>query len=266
MSEQIEVGLLGCLLEKPEVFETLTVKPSYFNSQANRVIFVELQKAFQKAKPFDTIMLITHLIALQRLADVGGVEYINQVSQSACSPSNAVSYASILKDKSIRREIRLVCADVANEVETAKPSDEIVRSLVDRVESVVSDDDTSDPLDTGSVLAMHVQIMERRHSGTERFTSTGLTDLDSKLGGGFADTDLVIVAGRPAMGKTAFSLNIARKVAQCAPVLFISMEMSATQLADRNIAAYGSVPLGWVKNPDDNDLYWTAYSRSVNGL
>src|SRR5690606_36438072 len=101
-------------------------------------------------------------------------------------------------------------------------------------------------------LAGYVETIQNRMDGKIKPIATGFTDLDEKLGGGFNRGTLIVVAGRPAMGKTALGLCLARNASEGGSSLFLSMEMAEDEVNDRNISALGKMPLAWLRSPTDD--------------
>jgi replicative DNA helicase len=107
----------------------------------------------------------------------------------------------------------------------------------------------SEPVKAAQALVDYITHMEKQAEGLIKPVSTGLTDLDRKLGGGFYAGDLVVVAARPSMGKTAFSLTVSANVAETKPVLFLSMEMTNLQLNQRLVSSQGRISMATLRNP-----------------
>ncbi|MDM5182091.1 DnaB-like helicase C-terminal domain-containing protein [Massilia sp. DJPM01] len=112
-----------------------------------------------------------------------------------------------------------------------------------------------------------MDILTARMEGKIKPVSTGFTDLDRQLDGGLERGTLTIVAARPAMGKTAMGLALARNVAATGPALFLSMEMSKTQVVDRNIAALGGIPIAQLRNPTQTDRsFWDRVTVAIKKM
>jgi len=146
-----------------------------------------------------------------------------------------------------------------------KKSAECVDLVASKLEKLAQRRTEQEPQRLESLLGDYAQTLEDRMSGKIKPIKTGFADLDSKLGGGLERGTLTVVAGRPAMGKTAFGLSIARNVSFEGSALFLSMEMPKEQVCDRNIAALGHIPIQWLRNPSDTPPtknYWDQMTKA----
>jgi replicative DNA helicase len=126
-----------------------------------------------------------------------------------------------------------------------------VDRIAARLEGLAHAQTDQEPELLADSLASYTELLQARIEGRIKPIQTGFVDLDRQLGGGIDRGTLTIVAGRPAMGKTALGLGIARNVAALGTSLFLSMEMPKASINDRNISALGKIPLGWLRNPQD---------------
>jgi replicative DNA helicase len=260
-----ETVLLGCLLNYPDLLERISIKEQDFIQRRHQLMFAEIEKSFGAGRPIDPIILMTRLQSTGSLEDCGGMVYINEVAQAGCSPRNAHVYADTVREESAKRQIAKILADACDGL-AGRPASEVVDEVIGRLETCKNPSEAAQFVDAYAASVAHIATMERRADRLERYTSTGLQDLDNRLCGGFADGDMVIVAGRPSMGKTAFSLNLARATAETSPVLFVSMEMSTEQLWDRCVSAVGSVPIQWIRNPDRDNDSWNRYTAAMERM
>jgi replicative DNA helicase len=196
--------------------------------------------------------MITVLESLQasgHAETAGGLPYLNSLFANAPGAAGIARWADIVIDRWKLRGV-LKAADEVTELvysRAGKTVTEIISEAQAKFEPL-AEAKTFEPRMPGPVLTEIVtEIDERFHGAPLAVTSTGFRDLDEKLGGGLRGSELVIVAGRPSMGKTAFSMNVAGNVAQSgSTVLVFSLEMSGKALHQRNLARIGGIPLGHI--------------------
>jgi replicative DNA helicase len=186
------------------------------------------------------------------------------MAQSAPSSAHIGRHAAIVRDKAIKRGLIRFGREVA---EAAAGSPDESAALVDQassaLEKLAQARTRIEPVRAADELAAHVEEIERRMDGKVKALSTGYPDLDKKLSGGLRGGDLIVLAGRPKMGKTALAVNIACNVAADHPVLIQSMEMPKAQLHDRNLASLGRIPLPHLLQPSEmTDEDWSGLTHA----
>ena len=259
MSIEAEQALIGCVLVNNKAFELATnVEPHHFCHPAHGVIYAAMVRNLIQGKAVDSLMLVEPLG--EDLEAVGGLRYLTQLMTSACAPSNAPIYANIVLESYRRQQLRSMAHQVIQALDDNQQTMQIVGEVNRAVGSLEAN--SAEVFETQEMLGEHIKVMESRFEKTEKFIQTGLRDLDKKLGGGFSAGDLVVLAARPSMGKTAMSLSVSLNVAEQMPVLFFSMEMSKAQLMDRAIANVGYLDLGWIRNPDESDSNWARHTQA----
>ncbi len=245
-SNDAEQSVLGALLMpgSDAVDRIGTLKPGHFFSEAHRIIFTEIVGMACKGLAIDPITVAERLDAAGLSDKTGGLAYLGELVANTPSSANAGRYAQLVRDKAVERElvaatdrIQAIAAGVGSTADKLFAAQSAIMAITDAAES-------NRPKPIREVLMRAVEAIERRGDGTDNAISTGFDDLDSRLSGGFRRGNLVIIAGRPGMGKTALAAGIAFNVASsCVPTLFLSMEMGDTELADRLIAVAGRVRL-----------------------
>lgn len=260
-----ENAILGTLLGNNDALESLpNLKTQHFALGANRTIFAAIYSLITTNKLADVITVADYLDSKDLLESVGGRIALHNLTNSESSVKNIGRYLEIMTDKAHKRELKEACRQAIEAADGATPSTQLIDRIAAQLEAIQAQRSVGEPEEIGATLSSYIDLMNRRAERQERFTKTGLDDIDAKLGGGLSDGDLVIVAGRPSMGKTAFCTGIANHVAETETVLFISLEMQKQQLMDRSIAAAGSIPLQWLRVPgeDDHDL-WSRFSMAI---
>lgn len=245
-----EQSVIGALLIDPNSFDRIDfLKESDFYREDHRTIYRHIALMLAERKPVDVITVAEHMQTAGEHADIG-LHFLGELAANTPSASNIARYAQVVLEKRMLRDL-VAAADainvLANEDGTQSAAERIdaAASMIFQL-SDASINDESEPELVGSILTGVVEdIQERFDRGGEICgLATGFADLDVKTSG-LQGGDLVIVAGRPSMGKTAFALNIAEHVAVelGKSALVFSMEMGKKQLAQRSIASIGRIEM-----------------------
>tara|TARA_B100002051_G_scaffold276628_1_gene326261 strand:- start:30746 stop:32131 length:1386 start_codon:yes stop_codon:yes gene_type:complete len=242
-----EKALLGAIILKPDVMHdvSVTVYPESFYADKHRAIYDAIQQIFSKGDPVDTISVVTKLKDMNQLERVGGASYITELIETVPAAGNAMYYARQVSDKSTLRNLIHAADDIA-EIGYSDP--EVVDEALDQAEKKVFQATQAPSAQKfrpiGSALTEAWERFEHLSANPEdkRGVPSGFTALDNVLAG-FQKSDLIILAARPAMGKTTFALDLARGAAlkHGASVGIFSLEMSDQQLVDRMLAAESGV-------------------------
>lgn len=246
-SFEAEQALLGALLHNNFAFERVSdfLRPEHFADAVHGRIFAAIMHLINRGHVADPITLKDYFDKDQELADVGGGQYLAQLAGSYISIINTEDYGRKIYDFYLRRQLINIGEDVVNEAHTYELDDSAFHQL-ERAEKKLFDLATTGQQDKGlqpfhSALNEAIRLADaafKRDSHVVGIT-TGLRDLDQRLGG-LHSSDLIILAGRPSMGKTALGTNIAFNAAlscmkrkEGGSVAFFSLEMSSEQLANR---------------------------------
>jgi replicative DNA helicase len=244
---EAEQSLLGgVLLESqglPAALEIL--KGDEFYRDAHRVIFRAVQELFERNAPIDLVTVADFLAQKNELEAVGGATYLAALADSVPSASNVAAYARIVGDKALLRRLLQIAAEITSWCYAGgKKVEEILDQAESAIFSITAGRVRSDYFPIKEVVKKSIEVIENLYERREMVTgvSSHYRDLD-KLTAGFQPSDLIIIAGRPSMGKTAFALNIARNsaVESRVPVGIFSLEMSKEQLAMRLLCAEARV-------------------------
>lgn len=251
-SVEAEQSVLGGLLLESNALDKVAdlITEADFYRQEHRLIFRQIVQLSEQAKPVDVITIAESLELLNELDKVGGLQYLGSLAQNVPSAANIRRYAEIVRERSIMRSL----AEVGNEIADSayNPSGRDAAQLLDAAESKVFEIAEAGAKGKQGFFPMpplltevveRIEMLYGRESNSEvTGTATGFTDLD-RMTSGLQPGDLIIVAGRPSMGKTAFSINIAENVALDSnlPVAVFSMEMGAAQLAMRMLGSVGKL-------------------------
>ncbi|MES2073963.1 MAG: replicative DNA helicase [Pseudomonadota bacterium] len=245
---EAEQSVLGALLLDNDAIDRIgDLRAEHFYRGEHRLIFSELQAQIAAGKSCDVISL-SDLLG-ERIADC--LPYLNALAQNTPYSAHIARYAAIVRDRAIKRGLVALGREVADQ---AGVSREDAALLLDRASSKLEQlavaRSRQEPVKASADLYHHIEELERRREGGSRAISTGFADVDDRLSGGLRPGELLVLAARPKMGKTAFALNLACHVAQEHSVLVLSMEMPRMQLHDRNLASLGHIPLAHLLQPN----------------
>jgi replicative DNA helicase len=257
-----EKSLLGAVLIDEETLADITehVTLKDFYDKRHSVIYDAMMRLYEKRKPVDLLTLTDELKRKKELEDVGGSAYLTELTNYVPTSAHAESYAEIVAQKAVRRRLIKASGEIS---EMGFNEDSTTQELLQQAEAElfsVSDQSLKqDLVSIESILTESFDRMEELHrnKGQLRGVRTGYRDLDN-MTAGLQRSDLIILAARPAMGKTTLVTNLAYNVATIAkqPVLFFSLEMSKEQLVDRMLADASGVDAWNIRtgNLSDDDF------------
>ncbi|MBX7072857.1 MAG: replicative DNA helicase [Pirellulales bacterium] len=242
---EAEKGVIGSLLIDPVLCDdvVMEVQSDDFYSDANRKLFEHVVAIHEQGKRVDALLLIDRLKQANELDYIGGMAYLYELTQVPTA-ANAVYYARIVADKATLRSLIHASTEILREA--YDPTDE-PRNLLNRAEEKIFA--IHDQKGGGEVKPMQdvlIEAFDHIDKRLEHGRATGVpshyADLD-EMTGGLHESELVILAARPSMGKTAFATNIAEHVAlkEKKPVLFVSLEMARLELAQRMLCSHGRI-------------------------
>ena len=274
-SVEAEQSVLGGLLLDNASWDWVAdiVGEHDFYRPEHGLIFQSIGKLISSNHPADVLTVHEELKAVG-IAESYGISYLNQLASNTPSSANIRGYAEIIKDRSILRRLIQTADQIANSAFT--PDGKTVRTLLDEAESRIlaigqEGSRKSDYLQIEDLMKEAIarisELYERESTSDITGVATGFVDLDSQTSG-LQKGDLVIVAGRPSMGKTAFSVNIAENVAlnEGLPVLIFSMEMAGAQLATRMLGSVGRVDQARLRTGKLTDEEWPRVTEAISKL
>lgn len=258
---EIEEALLGAILTNNRAHEQVAefLRPEHFYEPAHQSIFAAAAKLIEMGQQASPATLRHFFEQDDSLAAVGGAQYLMQLATSVFSTINAAEYGQTIRDLHLRRELITLGEHVVNEgyrldidVSAMDQIETTEQSLYDLATTSESERGYI-PLVDAAKSAVEMAEQALRHDGHVVGVATGLKDIDGKLGG-LHPSDLLIVAGRPSMGKTALATNIAFNAAKAGnTVLFFSLEMSSEQLATRILSEQSEIPSDRIRRGDIKD-------------
>ncbi len=249
-SVEAEQSVLGGLLLDNAAWDRIAdvVRENDFYRHDHRLIWQHITRLIGLTRPADVITVYEALQTSGKDDDAGGLAYLNTLAQNTPSAANIRRYAEIVRDRSVLRKLVTVADEIS--ARAFNPQGKETRQLLDEAESrifQIAEEGARGSAGFQSLQPLLGQVVDRidelyHREGDTEITGvpTGFVDLD-KMTSGMQGGDLIIVAGRPSMGKTAFSMNVGEHVAieQGLPVAVFSMEMGATQLAMRMLGSVG---------------------------
>lgn len=261
-NEEAEKSILGAsLLSKDALINIMDiVKPRDFYSEMHKEIFTAIRELYSRNEPVDTLTVSEELKKRNSLEMVGGRAYIASLASGVPSTANAGQYAKIVAEKAVLRKLITASTDIIEEAYKETMDADMVLDYAERgIFEIAQTKQSKDVAALKDVLIKNIEIIDEasRQEGNIIGVPTGFRDLDAKTSG-LQRSDLVIVAARPAMGKTAFALNVAQQAAikGRASVLIFSMEMSKEQLGQRLLSMESRVEMQKLKTGDLNRKDW----------
>jgi replicative DNA helicase len=245
-----------------------------FYSDGHRIVYRHITQLIAEGKPADVVTVSEALASTQKLDYVGGLAYLGALAQNVPTAANIRHYANIVRERSILRQLAATATDIAESA--FNPLGRSAKMVLDEAEAKVlhiaeqGSRGSRNFQEIGKLLATVVERIETLYNRDDPSdvtgVPTGFSDLD-RMTSGFQPGDLIVVAGRPSMGKTALALNFGENVALNTgmPVAVFSMEMGATQLAMRLIGSVGKLDQHKLRTgrlgPEDWDKLSTALGR-----
>ncbi len=276
-SVEAEQSVLGGLLLENEALDKIAdiLAPSDFYRHDHKLIYDHISKLIEHNKPADIVTVAESLELSAELAGVGGIAYLGALAQNTPTAANIRRYGEIVRERSVMRNLVAVGSAIAESAYSPQGRD--AQQLLDEAEAKIFQIAEGGKRSTEGFVDIKIllpqvadridYLYQRENQGDVTGIPTGFSDLDERTSG-FQPGDLIIVAGRPSMGKTAFSLNIAENVALDTklPVAVFSMEMGATQLATRMIGSVGRLDQHRMRNGNLEDEDWVRLTTALGKL
>lgn len=269
---EAEQAILGCMLIEKEAIAKADsmLRAEDFYKEAHRKIFQVIAKLYEKGEPIDLISVTEELRSKNQLEEVGGSIYITELANCVPTAAHVEYYAKLVQSKSILRNLIGTATQIAA---LGYEGEDEIDVLLDQAEqmifSISQRTNTQGFAPIKSVLIDAFERLEQIYNTAGGITgvATGFNDLDY-MTSGFQPSDLIIIAARPSMGKTAFCLNIAQNVAvkNKTPVVIFSLEMSKEQLAQRMLCAEARINGQRLRNGQLQDSEWQVLSHALSRL
>ncbi|USQ14736.1 replicative DNA helicase [Legionella lytica] len=273
-SVEAEQSIIGGLMLDNQVWDKISTKlcETDFYRTEHRILFRAISGLSKKDQPFDVVTLLDTLKSHNELDDAGGEAYLFELANNTPSVANVNAYADIVREKSVQRQLIGVATEIADAA--YNPEGREVPELLDMAETkvfAIGEQTGGDggPENIKSILVRTVEKIDALYHNGDALTGvpTGLSDLD-KMTSGLQPSDLIIVAGRPSMGKTTLVMNMAEHVAiqSGKPVIVYSMEMPSDSLAMRMMSSLGRIDQHKIRTGKLDDDDWPRVTSAVHML
>ena len=267
-----EQSVLGAVFISPDSIITLAdvLTPDDFYKPANKIVFKTMLSLLEKGEPIDATTMVSALTNQGDISNIGGINYVVELVNSTPTSKNVEHYAKLVKEKA---SLRKVIAELSESLSSAYQGDISINEIIEKTEKSILDISNQNVgngfRNVADIIDTHMQIVEKRSEtdGVVTGLSTGFVGLD-KITTGLHEDNLIILAARPAMGKTALALNIAKNIAtkEKKPAIIFSLEMGAEDLIERMIASEGSVPAYHLKTGNLNADEWRRVIQAQKNL
>lgn len=270
-SIEVEQNLLGALMAHAGAIERIEadLQPAHFYRAEHQAIYAAIAGLASQGRSCDSLAVVDVLEQSGQIEQAGGFAAVVELEAESASAANVRRHAEIVIERAMARQLIAAADEIVEIAKDAAPIKERIDAAQKRI-MALSDTATlgaREPQLVGDLMPKYLAAVGERWERNGGGISTGFPDLDRRLGGGLAEGSLVILAGRPSMGKTALALQVAYNVAEHGhTALVCSQEMQDTQLIDRAVSFVGRVPLaslltGEGMTADDHDKYRAALSR-----
>ena len=271
---EAEASLLGTMMVYPNAARAAMeegLNEDDFFIDANRRIFQACESLYKSGTPIDLTTVTTRLKDLDLLDKSGGIEYLTDLSEAAVTSANTKSYVTLIHEKAIMRKMIAAAEEIVEDGFSGQPD---INDFLDHAEKSILDVSrnrrTSEFKNSPELMAETLDMIQKMSDNRSDITGlkTGFTDLDHTLHG-LHGGDLIVLAARPAMGKTAVALNLAMNVAQYQPkeaVAIFSLEMGAEQLAMRLLSAKSHIEGDKLRTGRLSDADWNRLNEAAGEL
>src|SRR6476620_4904303 len=248
-AKDLEEAVLGAIMLEKNAFDTVAeiLKPECFYVEGHQRIFRCMQNLAQKSQPIDILTVVEELRTKEELEMVGGAYYVTKLTNTVVSSANIQTHSRIILQKFIQRELIRISGEIIGDAyEDSTDVFDLMDDAEGKIFEITNNFLKTDYQEMSSALAQAINRIDELRTKTDDISGvpSGFPSLD-RVTFGWQKTDLIILAARPAVGKTAFALNLARNAALNAskptPVAFFSLEMSAAQLVQRILSAESEI-------------------------
>ena len=266
---EAEEAVLGAILVNPDVLTKVveTLKPESFYKPAHRYVYEAMLQLFNTNERIDLVSVSDVLSYNSKLEAVGGRAFINDLSYKTITTSNIEYYARIVQEKAVKRALINAGGEIVSFGYDMNPIGESLENAEKLIFDIASKKATTDLSHIKDLVMNSYQKMEYRYEHRDELIGlrTDFYELDN-MTSGLQKSDLIILAARPSMGKTAFALNIAQNVAikEKVPVAIFSLEMSKEQLVQRMLCSQAEVDTQRIKTGNMNQKDWDKIVNAMN--
>ena len=269
---EAEQAIIGSMLtDRDAVVSAIEVlKEEDFYREDNKAIYTAILNLYNRAEPIDIITVKAELESMGKFEQVGGLEYLAELPEKVPTTANAMKYIKIVEEKStLRRLIKTANEIIELGYNPTEDVEDIMEGAEKKIFNIMQDKNQKSYVPIKDVLVESFTKLEELYNRKQHITGvpSGFTELDYRTAG-FHGSELILIAARPAMGKTAFALNIATNAAIKAnvPVAIFSLEMSKEQLVNRIMCSESMVDSNKVRTGKLEEDDWTKLAGSIGPL
>jgi replicative DNA helicase len=274
-AKELEEAVLGAIMLEKSAFDTVIeiLKPECFYVDAHQRIFKSFQSLAQKSMPIDILTVVEELKTKEELDTVGGPYAITKMTNTVVSTANIEAHARIILQKFIQRELIRISGEIIGDAyEDSTDVFDLLDDSETKMFNITNNYLKKNYDDIGNVLAKAINRIDEMRTRKEDISGvpSGFASMD-RVTYGWQPTDLIIIAARPSVGKTAFALNLARNAAlhpaKPTPVAVFSLEMSAAQLVQRILSAESEIGLEKINRGKLEDYeYQQLHTKGIKRL
>src|SRR5471030_2019780 len=274
-ARELEEAVLGAIMLEKTAFDTVIeiLKPECFYVESHQRIYQSMQSLAQKSQPIDMLTVVEELRIREELEMTGGPYYITRLTNSVVSAANIDAHARIVLQKFIQRELIRISGEIIGDAyEDSTDVFDLLDDSETKMFNITNNYLKKNFEDIGNILAKTINRIDELRTKTEDISGvpSGFKTLD-RVTYGWQPTDLIILAARPSVGKTAFALNLARNAAlhptKPTPIAFFSLEMSASQLVQRILSAESEIKMEKISRGKlENYEYEQLLSKGIKKL
>lgn len=270
--KEIEEAVLGALMLERDAYATVCdiLKPASFYEPANQIIYEAIQSLGAEQQPIDMLTVVEKLRQMERLEKAGGPLFISELTSRVASGAHVEYHARIIAQKFLARELISFSSDIQSKAfDESNDVDDLMQEAEGKLFEISQRNVKKDVMQIDPIIDLSLQQIQNasnRQSGLSGLES-GFSELD-KMTSGWQNSDLVIIAARPAMGKTAFVLSMAKNMAvnYNIPVAVFSLEMSNVQLVNRLISNVCEIDGQQIKSGRLTNEEWAKLNARIKGL
>lgn len=271
-AKDLEEAILGAIMVQAGAIDTVSewLKPEVFYVEAHQRIFNAMLSLLMKSQPVDILTVAEQLRSTEELEIVGGAYYVTKLTNSVVSAANIEAHSKIIIQKFVQREvIRIGGLMIAEAYEDSADIFDLLENAENNLFAITKALQNNDFKQVDHLLVKAIQEIEKMRHEEEKLSgvTSGFPSIDKKTHG-WQNTDLIILAARPAVGKTAFALNLAINAVKAGtPTALFSLEMSAGQLIRRAMSSESEIPLEKIQRArlDDPDME-RLYKKAIQPL
>jgi len=271
-SIELEEAVLGALLVEKDAIEKIDLNADDFYKEIHQTIFKAIMTLHDERNPVDMFTVVNQLSKIGEIENIGGAYFITQLTMKMSSAANIQYHSNIIKQKSVARKL----IGLSSEIQSMAFSDETdVADVLEYIEQNFTDISTGSTHTEASDASQSVwetieymkKLQNEKENGRPAAIPTGLTELDLQLNGGFKAPDLIVIGGRPSMGKTQFAVHFSKFAAMNNyPALFVSIEMTKIQLIIRMITENESIDFYRIKTGQLSMQEWAEVDKMVTEI